>query len=164
MESSKVETSIPVEIIQVSRGNLIRVISLTGDIEPWKVVNVVPDIAGKVAHIYVQEGYRVKEGQPLAELDTIAARLRLEQAKASLAVAEANFNDAKRNKERMDRLLQKNSISDMQYEKVRLAYEAAQAQLKQAREALNLIQYSINVSLMKAPFSGVITGKYINEG
>jgi len=155
---------IPVEVKNVERGNLKRAISLTGDIEPWKVLNVVPDIAGKVTKIYVQEGSRVKRGQLLAELDTEAARLQLEQAKAGLGVAEANYKDAKRNKERMDNLLQQNAVSEQQHEKIKLAYEAAQAQLRQAKEALNLVQYRINVSLMKAPFSGIITGKHINEG
>jgi hydrophobe/amphiphile efflux-1 (HAE1) family protein/RND family efflux transporter MFP subunit len=158
------ESSVPVKITEVGRTDMKRSLSLTGDIEPWKEVNVVPSISGKVTKIYVQEGDKVKKDQLLAELDTEEARLQLEQAKAGLEVAEANYVDAKRNKKRMDKLLKENAISEQQHEKVRLAFEGAQAQLKQAKEALNLIQYYLDVSLMKAPFSGIITGKYINEG
>jgi len=156
--------SIPVEVTEVSRANLRKVISLTGNIEPWKVVNVVPDIGGKIAKIYVKEGDRVKKGQLLAELDTEAARLQLAQAKAALEMAQASFKDAKRNMERMERLRQEKAVSEQQYEKMRLAYDVALAQLNQAQKALDLVQHQIKVSLMKAPFSGVITGKYINEG
>ena len=158
------ESAVPVKIAEVGRTDLKRSLSLTGDIEPWKEVNVVPSISGKVTKIYVQEGDKVNKDQLLAELDTEAASLQLEQAKAGVEVAEANYEDARRNKERMDKLLRENAVSEQQHEKVRLAFEAAQAQLKQAKEALNLIQYHLDVSLMKAPFPGIITGKYINEG
>ena len=163
-ETQQIDQIVPVKVKRVGYGNLKRVLSLTGDIEPWKLLNVVPDIAGKVVKVYVQDGDKVRKGQLLAELDTEAAELQLKQAEAGLGVAKANYNDASRNKERMERLLQQNTISDFQLEKVKLACEAAQAQFKQANEAINLIQYRINVSKMTAPFSGFITGKYVNEG
>ncbi len=162
-DKTTIET-VPVTTTEVARKDLKRSLHLTGDIEPWKKVGVVPNISGKVTRIYVQEGDQVREGQLLAELDTEALRLQLEQAKAAVAVAKANYEDAKRNKERMDILLKENAISEQQHEKIRLALEAAQTQLKQAEEALNLVQYQLDVSMMRAPFPGLITGKYINEG
>jgi len=155
---------IPVKVTTVRRGDIKNSISLTGNIEPWKEVNIVPDVPGKVAKIYVKEGDRVKRGQVLAELDTRAARLQLQQAEAGLAVAQANFNSASKDWERMQELHQKGTVSPQQYEKVQLAYEAAKAQLQQAKAMLDLAKHQLEVSVMKAPFDGVITGKNINEG
>jgi len=155
---------VPVEVTEVTIGDLKEVISLTGDVRPWREVNIVPDVPGKVAKIYVKEGDRVEKGQLLAKLDTRAAELQLEQAKAGLAVAQANFNSASKDWERIQELHEKGTVSPQQYEKVQLAYEAAKAQLQQAKSALNLARHQLEVSAMRAPFSGVITGKNINEG
>jgi len=155
---------VPVEVTEVTIGDLKEVISLTGDVRPWREVNIVPDVPGKVAKIYVKEGDRVEKGQLLAKLDTRAAELQLQQAKAGLAVAQANFNSGSKDWERMQELHEKGTVSPQQYEKVQLAYEAAKAQLQQAKSALNLARHQLEVSAMRAPFSGVITGKNINEG
>lgn len=154
----------PVKVVKVKRQKISEKLVSTGVIEPWRKVNITPDIGGKIAKIYVDEGDRVEEGQLLAELDTRSVLLQLEQAKAGLAVAEANFKDAKRNMERMERLIGEKAVSDQQYEKVKLAYEAAEAQLQQAETSLNLARYQLDVSLMKAPFSGVVASRNAEVG
>ncbi len=154
----------PVKVFKVRKQKISEKLYFTGLIEPKRKATVTPDIAGKVAKIYVEEGDKVKEGQLLAELDTRATSLQLEQAKAALAVAEANHKDAQRNMERMERLSKEKAVSDQQYEKIRLAYEAADAQLQQAKAAVNLARHQLNVSLMRAPFSGVIASKNAEVG
>jgi len=100
----------------------------------------------------------------LAELDTRAIRLQLEQAEAALAAAKANLEDARKSMERMERLFQEKAVSEQQYEKARLGLEAAQAQKDQAEAAVNLAKHNLDVSLMKAPFDGVIASKNAEEG
>lgn len=153
-----------VKVFKVKKQKISEKLFYTGVIDAWKSVNITPDVGGKIAKIHVKEGDHVVEGQLLAELDTKAIRLQLEAAKAGLAVAEANHKDAQKNMERMERLKQENAVSDQQYEKIKLAYEAAEAQLQQARSALNLAQHNLDVSLMKAPFSGVVASKNAEVG
>ena len=52
----------------------------------------------------------------------------------------------------------------MQLEKIQLAYDAAAAQLEQARAGLNLARHALDVSIMKAPFAGVIASKNAEVG
>ncbi len=161
------ETSLaanPVKVFEARRQKISEKLLFTGLIEAWNKVNITPDVGGKIAKIYVEEGERVKKDQLLAELDTRAIRLQLEQAKAGLAVAEASYNDAKRNIERMERLKAENAISEQQYEQVKLAFEASGAQLQQARAALNLADHNLEVSIMRAPFSGVVASKNAEVG
>jgi len=153
-----------VKVFEVKKQRISEKLFYTGVIEAWKNINITPDVGGKIAKIHVEEGERVRKGQLLAELDTRAIRLQLEQAKAALAVAEANNKDAQRNMERMERLKSEKAVSDQQYEKVKLAYEAAEAQLQQARAALNLAEHNLDVSLMKAPFSGVVASRNAEVG
>lgn len=154
----------PVKVKAVVRQKISEKLFYTGTLEAWQKINITPDSGGKIARIYVEEGDYVREGQLLAELDTQALSLQLKQAEAAVAVAEANYNDAKKNKERMDRLVKESAVSDQQYEKIMLALEAAQAQLAQAQAALNLVRHSLNVSSMKAPFSGVVASKNAEVG
>jgi RND family efflux transporter MFP subunit len=136
----------------------------TGLIEAWRQANILPDVGGKIAKIYTEEGSRVRKGQLLAELDTRAADLQMGQARAALAVAEANFKDAKRNMERMERLSGENAISEQQLEKISLAFEAAEAQKQQAQAAVYLFKHQLDVSRMVAPFSGVIAARKAEVG
>lgn len=154
----------PVKVFKVKRQKISEKLFHTGVIEASRKINITPDIGGKIAKIHVEEGDRVQTGQVLAELDTRAIRLQLEQAQAGLAVAEANYNDAKKNMDRMERLMKENAASEQQYEKIRLAYESAEAQLKQAQAAVNLASHNLDVSIMKAPFSGVIASKNAEVG
>jgi len=153
-----------VKVFEVKKQKISEKLFFTGVIEAWKSINLTPDVGGKIAKIHVEEGERVRKGQLLAELDTRAIRLQLEQAKAALAVAEANYKDTERNMERMERLERENAISDQQYEKVKLAYEAAEAQLQQARAALNLAEHNLDVSLMEAPFNGIVASRNAEVG
>jgi RND family efflux transporter MFP subunit len=154
----------PVKVYQVKRQRISENLFYTGLIEASKEINVSPDVAGKIAAIYVEEGDRVQKGQLLAELDTRAIRLQLDQARAGVAVAEANYNDAKRNMDRMDRLSQENAVSEQQAEKIKLVFEAAEAQLQQAKSALNLANHQLDVSLMKAPFNGIVAARGADVG
>lgn len=154
----------PVKVVKVARQKISERLLFTGTLEPWQRINITPDIGGKITKIYVKEGDRVRQGDLLAELDTQSIRLQLQQAEAALSVAQANFNDAKKNFERMEKLKQENAVSEQQYEKIRLAYEAAEAQLRQAKATVDLARHSLDVSLMRAPFSGVISSRNAEVG
>jgi RND family efflux transporter MFP subunit len=154
----------PVKVFKVRREKITEKITYTGTLEAWTKINITPEVGGKIALIHVQEGDRVAQGQLLAELETQSIRLQLRQAEAGVAVAQASYADALRNKERMDRLIKENAVSEMQREKIQLAYDAAAAQLEQARAGLNLAQHALDVSMMRAPFAGVIASKNAEVG
>lgn len=154
----------PVKVFKVRKQRISEKLVYTGTLEAWQKINVTPDVGGKIARIYVNEGDRVSKGQVLAELDTQTVTLQLQQAEASLAVARARFLDAQTNLERMERLRKENAVSEQQYEQVRLAFEAAKAQLDQAQAAVNLARHSLDVSIMRAPFSGIVASKNADVG
>ncbi|MFZ2052876.1 MAG: efflux RND transporter periplasmic adaptor subunit [Candidatus Aminicenantales bacterium] len=154
----------PVKVFKVVRQRISEKLFYTGTIEARQSINITPDVGGKIDRINVNEGDRVSKGQILAELNTQAIRLQLEQSEAALAVAQANFNNAKTNWERMERLYKEKAVSEQQYEQVKLAYDSANAQLNQAQAAVNLAKHSLDVSIMKAPFSGVIASKNAEVG
>jgi len=154
----------PVKVFKAVRMNISEKLFYTGTIEAWQKINLTPDVGGKIARILVNEGDRVSKGQVLAELDAEAIILQLKQAEAAQAVAQAGFNNAQTNLERMERLSKEKAVSDQQYEQVKLGYDSAKAQLEQAQAAVNLAQHSLDVSILKAPFGGVIASRNAEVG
>lgn len=154
----------PVKVFKAARERITEKITYTGTLEALNKIDITPETGGKIAAIRVEPGDRVAKGQLLAELETETIRLQLKQAQAGVAVAEAAYADALRNKERMDRLIKESAVSEQQREKVQLAFDAASAQLEQARAAHNLAQHALEVSLMRAPFAGVIASKNAEVG
>jgi len=154
----------PVKVFKAARERITEKITYTGTLEALNKINITPEVGGKIARIYVEAGDRVAKGQLLAELETESIRLQVKQAQAGVAVAEASAADAQRNKERMDRLIKENAVSEQQREKIQLAFDAAAAQLEQARAALNMAQHALDISIMKAPFAGVIASKNAEVG
>jgi len=153
-----------VKVFKVHRQKISEKLVYTGVIEARKKIVINPDIGGKIASIHVEEGDRVQQGQVLAELDTRAIRLQLEQAEAQKAVAEASYKDAGNNLERWDRLRKESAVSEQQYEQVKLAYDASRSQLQQAEATVNLAKYNLDVSIMEAPFAGIIAAKNAEVG
>jgi RND family efflux transporter MFP subunit len=154
----------PVKVFKVIKTRISEKLFYTGTIEAWQKITLTPDVGGKIARILVNEGDRVSKGQILAELDAEAITLQLKQAEAALAVTQASFNNAQTNLERMERLSKEKAVSDQQYEQVKLGYDSAKAQLEQAQAAVNLAQHSLDVSILKAPFSGVIASRNAEVG
>lgn len=154
----------PVRVFRVSKQRISEKLFYTGTLGAWQKVTITPDVGGKIARIYVNEGDRVSKGQVLAEMDVEAIELQLKQAEAAQAVAQARYNDAKTNLERMGRLIKEKAVSEQQYEQVKLGFDAADAQLAQAQAAVNLARHSLDVSIMKAPFNGIIASKNADVG
>ncbi len=157
-------TATPVKVVKVARQKISERLTYTGTFEAWQKINITPETAGKVAKIYVDEGQPVEKGQLLAELETESIRLQIKQAEAAVSAAEANFKNMEKNKDRMDRLLREKAVSDQQYEQVKLGYDAGKAQLEQAQAALNLSRHYLDVSIMKAPWNGVVASKNAQVG
>lgn len=162
--SSSVSSAIPVKVLPAARQTIRETLSYTGMVEAGRKINITPETGGKVVRILVEEGQRVAQDQLLAELDTSAIELQLKQVEAALAVARANLANTSKNKERMDRLLAEKAVSDTQYEQVKLADDAARAQVDQAQAVVNLARHGLNVSRMRAPFAGLVASKNSQVG
>src|ERR1700747_897826 len=86
----------------IQREDLATVVSASGEIKPKTYVNVGANAFGKITHLYVKEGDRVKKGQMLAQLENVqsaadvaATKASLEASRTDALAAEANLNTAK---------------------------------------------------------------------
>ncbi len=142
-EESKTARPIPVEVTKVVRSSIEREIELVGTLQPWKEANLGAQTTGRVEKIFVEEGSFVKEGDLLFQMDDT----QLIQAKLQYQLAKDNY-------ERMKPLYENGSISQSQFDQVKANYESAE-------KSYNLL---LTNTQFRAPFSGVVTAKKLNDG
>ncbi len=71
-------------LVEVSQGNVVQVISETGQVRRGEEVNLAFKTSGKIEKIYVIVGQKVKEGEILAELEKDQLLLQLQEVRAYL--------------------------------------------------------------------------------
>jgi membrane fusion protein (multidrug efflux system) len=142
-EGDKLAEAIPVEVTVPTAGDLEQTLSFSGTIQPWRDASLGAQISGRVEEIIVEVGDDVTSGQLLVQMSG-----------EQLTQAEAQFRSAEKDWRRMKSLLDKGTITQQAFDKVDAGYEAAKASYELVLESTRI----------KAPFSGTITAKYLEEG
>ena len=125
-------------------------LSLSGSIEANEQVEIRSEVSGIVEKINFQEGSTVSQGQVLFKINDVELRAQLAQAKTKETLAYENERRAKL-------LLQKEAISQEEYDIASADYRSAKAQTQ-------LISAQIGKTNVKAPFSGKIGLRKISPG
>src|ERR1700688_2831838 len=145
---------VTVQTGKIQRQDLTTVVSASGEIKPKTYVNVGANAYGKITHIYVKEGDRVKKGQLLAQLenvqssadvnaneaslqaaqtDALAADAALKTSEADLQRAVADFDRNKLDWQRAQSLFKDGLISKSAFDSRKNAWATADAELVQAQ-------------------------------
>jgi HlyD family secretion protein len=81
---------VTVQTGKVQREDLATVVSASGEIKPKVYVNIGANAFGKITHLYVKEGDKVKKGQMLAQLENVQSSADVQSNQASLDAAETD--------------------------------------------------------------------------
>ena len=92
-------------------------------------------VGGIVLKRRYQEGSRVMQGQPMFLIDPEPVRARLSSARAEVAVAKARLDEARRNRDRVLPLFEKNAVSQSRRDEAVSGFEVAQANVLSAAVA-----------------------------
>jgi multidrug efflux system membrane fusion protein len=109
-------------------------------------------------------GQRVKADQPLAELDPQDVRLQLEANRAQVAAAEANLALVRAERDRYQKLLDRQMVSRSQYDNAENLYRAGEARLKQAKAEFDVAGNQAEYAVLRAPQDGVIAKRQVEVG
>src|SRR5690554_2747946 len=120
------------------------------NLKALNAVELTTEVTGRVVQINLEPGQKVAQGDVLLRLDD-------RQARADLAVIEAQLSDARRKYERERSLRANNSVSQSQVDELRTAVDVAEAQRQAARVRLENHR-------IEAPFAGVVGLSDINVG
>jgi RND family efflux transporter MFP subunit len=112
----------------------------------------------------VDAGSNVRKGQILAQLDDREFRNSVKLALARIAELEARWKQAGRDRRRFEALAQSDVISVADLEKITTQEAALAASLKAASARLNEARRLLGETVLKAPFSGTVTGLLLQPG
>nr|WP_198999709.1 efflux RND transporter periplasmic adaptor subunit [Flavobacterium sp. ASV13] len=125
-------------------------LSLSGSIEANEQIEIHSEVSGIVEGIYFTEGTYVNKGQVLFKVNDIELKAQLKQALTKEGLAAENERRAKL-------LLQKEAISQEEFDVANADYASMKAQSQ-------LIKAQIAKTAVKAPFSGKIGLRTISPG
>jgi RND family efflux transporter MFP subunit len=142
------------------------------------VIEVAARRPGVISEVLAQEGDVVKKGQVLARLEDRDAVLAINSAKAAVAQArselklsDANLETAKREHQRLQRLLATSLVSQQQLDQAADSIVTAEAQrgireaaIAAAEARLAEAEYNLELTAIRAPMNGKIIRRYANPG
>ena len=135
--------AVPVKVQKLEKTNIAKTLDYTANLQADKQVYYAPAATGRIEKIYVEVGDRIKKGQLLVEMD----RTQLVQAEVQLKNLETEYN-------RAVQLNETGSISKQAYDAAVTQYEVAKANVDFLKENTKML----------APFDGIVTGKYFENG
>ena len=121
-------------------------------------------ILGKLTEVNFEEGQRVQQGDIVARLDDSNYAAALHQAEAAARQARATFDNTAPIYLRYQRLKAQNAISTDALENQRLAYDNARTAYATAQAAVEFARANENDTVVRAPFSGIVTVKVAQVG
>lgn len=137
-------------VVKVGLSRPEREISLPGEVRGFNQATLYAKTSGYVAEMRVDRGDRVKAGDILAVIES-------PEVKDDVLSAESNREITKRTAQRLDSLSGMGVVSMIDRDNAVNAARRADADLKRAR---TLADYT----LVRAPFDGVVTSRYVDLG
>ena len=139
-------------------------IILPGNIQAFTDSPIYARTNGYLKKWYVDIGGRVEQGQLLAEIETPEVDQQLDQAKADLNTAQANFALSEITANRYEDLLKTDSVSKQDVDNAHGDYEAKKAMVASAQSNLKRLEELQSFEKVYAPFDGVITARNTDVG
>ncbi len=176
----------------------IRKIRVQGNIESKDTVDIASRTSGNLDDLRIDEGSRVEPGDVLFQIDRVNLENNVEQqmqkvkvaeaellsAGINLQIAQAVFNKAELDLKRAEKLRQSQAVSDDAYERAKLNFDEAKANIRkneaqenyyrakvgQEEAALKVARKTLDDSRIVSPIHGVVVSKeksrdeYVNSG
>lgn len=155
---AKVEVATPVQRA------VTRYLEATGNAAPIKTVDLVARVQGFLQSIDYTDGASVKEGATLFTIEPETYRLKLEQAQAAEAGAQASLKQANADFARQSDLVSRQAVSQATLDSSTSTRDNAQANLQQAKANTQIAQVNYGYTKVTAPFDGRVSAHLVSVG
>jgi biotin carboxyl carrier protein len=136
----------------------------TGSLSANQYVKILPKVSGFVQTVNFTPGAMVKTGQTLFTLDRKPFEAQLDQAKADLAVKDANLQNATDERDRQERLAKEQATSEKDLLNARNAYRAAVAAVEAGKAAVESAQINLDYCTINSPIGGKVDVNSVEIG
>lgn len=157
--------AVPVEVAPIRRGPIELLRTFSGSLEAQAEFVVAPKVSGRVERLHVDIGDTVPRGQVVAELDDDEYVQAVAQAKADLAVANANLVEAQsaleianRELKRVNTLRERGVTSESQFDSAKADQLAKKARLEVSRAQVTRAEASLETAKIRLGYTKVSAG------
>lgn len=157
-------THAELKTIEVTSADLPRLYRLDGVIEAVKQGTVSSQTSGRVVEVRFDVGDIVNTGDVIVSLEDTQQRAALRQAEANLASATAKRRDTEREYQRVKGIFERDAVSKADMDRISTGLEQARAAETAAEAALRQAQQELDYTVVKAPYTGVVTGRMVEVG
>lgn len=119
-------------------------------------IDIRPQVTGFITKVHVDEGQRVHKGQTLFTLDQVQFQAAVDQAEAAVNAAKTAVSTAELTEANKRKLLDKNIISEYEWQMAANQLAQAKAQLLQAQAGLTNARKNLAYTVVTAPSDGVV--------
>jgi HlyD family secretion protein len=148
----------------VERGDIEATVSATGALSAVTTVQVGTQVSGQVSAIHADFNDKVTKGQLLARIDPVIPQQAVEEALAGIQRSQAQFDAAKRENERNQKLFDQGLLPESELTGYVSTYEVAKANLTSARVALDRARRNLEYTSIHSPIDGVIVERNVDVG
>ena len=141
-----------------------RYLEATGNTAPIKSVDLVARVQGVLQSINYQDGDFVKEGTTLFAIEPDTYKLKLDQAQAAEAGAQASLKQAEADYKRQVDLVARQAVSQATLDTSTSTRDNAQANLQQARANTRIAAVNCGYTNVVAPFDGIVSAHLVSVG
>lgn len=155
---------VPVQTALVQQQDVPRRIDSIGAVQSLRTVTVKSQVDGIIAQVHFQEGDDVKAGDLLVTLDQRPFQNNLRIARADLANAKAEADQADADATRYTRLDRQNAISKEQFAQLLTKAETTKALVQAKEAAVANAELQLGYSEIRAPITGRTGQLLLHEG
>jgi membrane fusion protein, multidrug efflux system len=140
-------------------------ITLPGELKPYEEVSIYPKMKGFIQKIYVDRGSYVHKGQLLAKLEAPEIGAQFAARTSSSSTMYQKFLFSKQSYQRLQDAAKKNgAVATIELERAYAQYLGDSAAYRSSRSEASASGELQNYLRITAPFSGVITNRFVSEG
>lgn len=151
-------------VSMVSPSQASSLLTASGYVVAQRKAAVASKATGRIVELNFKEGDKVKKGAIIARVESEDVEAAWSQASADLAVAKAERDEAQRILERSEQLVQRQLISQAEYDAARSRFDRVVASIASREAALRAAQVQIENTRIRAPFDGTILTKNADVG
>jgi RND family efflux transporter MFP subunit len=141
-----------------------RYLEVTGNMGAVNTADLVARVPGYIQEINYEDGALVKKGTLLFTLEPEPYEVRLRQAEAAAAGAQATVKQTRAEFDRQASLVPRQAATQQQYDQALANRAAVQSILLQAQANSRLAAFTSDYAHVKAPFDGVVTARQVSVG
>ena len=139
-----------VDVIVANNTNFPNNIEVNGTVLSEEMIELHPEVSGRLIYLNIPDGSEVKEGTILARINDADLEALLNQQQAQLSLAE-------KTEQRLKKLLAINGVNQADY-------DAALNQVESLKASVDITKAQIDKTIIKAPFTGKLGIRIVSPG